>query len=91
MDAERITSVAEFRRMIQSRTPLVITDRANDPGAMFHPDPEGCSHVQEHSFEQKVVQNREANGSYFIVASLADARAHWPHVRKCRSSACSSA
>lgn len=86
---QRISTAAEFREAVGSGDGLVITDSANGSGAMFHPDPDGCTHVQEHSFEQKVVQNRERHGSYFRVGSLAEAREHWADAPTCRSSACS--
>lgn len=86
---EHISTVAAFREALRAGAKLVITDSANGASAMFHPDPVGCSHVQEHSFEQKVMENKERNGSYFAVENLLEARERWPDVPTCRSSACS--
>lgn len=88
---KNLKTLPEFREVLTSGSALVITDSARSPGAMFHPDPAGCSHVQEHSFEAKVITNAERNGSYFAVQDLREAREHWPEIPRCRSSACSSA
>jgi hypothetical protein len=85
---KRIATAGEFREAV-AHAKLVITDSAN--GATYHPDPDGCGHIQEHSFNQKVIDNCERNGQYFRVDSLREARERWPDVRACRSSACSSA
>lgn len=87
---DRITSMAEFRHLLSSSNLLVITDHPHRT-ACLHLDPAGCSHVQERSFEKKVVQNREANGQYFRVGSEADARERWPQLKLCSSAACGAA
>jgi hypothetical protein len=86
--ALKVRTMAQFRAVVSSGTALVITDIANP--LVFHPDPQGCPHVQESSFATKVIENGERNGSYFAVASLAEARRRWPGIAACRSAACSS-
>lgn len=91
MNTQRgLTSIEEFRGLFGSDDFLVITDTIQRT-ATFHVDPEGCSHVQERSFEQKVVENRGLNGSYHRVGSFQAAKGRWPHLRVCRSSAYSAA
>lgn len=80
-EAGRILTVEAFRDVLRSGVGVLITDRAR--GVTFHPDPASCSHVREEFFMQKVIENRERNGSYFAVASLAEAKKRWPDVRWC--------
>lgn len=85
-----LTKVEEFRELLAGDAYLVITDNVHKT-ATLHSDPSGCSHVQERSFEQKVVTNRGANGSYHRVGSLKEAESRWPHLRVCSSVACGGA
>jgi hypothetical protein len=77
----RISTLAELREAVSSRRGIVITDTAN--GVHFHPEPTACGHVREQWFEEKVLVNSAANGAYFSVASLAEARRQWPEVVDC--------
>ena len=81
-----IRTLGEFREALDSGRCLVITDSVK--GARVHPDPEGCPHVQERSFEEKVLTNSERNGSYFSVATTEEALQEWPEISVCRSAAC---
>ena len=83
----RAATLAEFREILTSEDVLVITDFVHKT-ACLHRDPAGCSHVQERSFEKKVIENHEVNGQYFKVADEAAARKYWPHLKLCNSAAC---
>ncbi|MFN8150290.1 MAG: hypothetical protein U0R24_04070 [Solirubrobacterales bacterium] len=86
----RIATTSEFRELLSSSDLLVITDYPHKT-ACLHLDPSGCSHVQERSFEKKVVKNKEANGQYFRVADESAARARWRDLKLCSSAACGAA
>jgi hypothetical protein len=86
-DPIQIKTVAQLRMVLASGSGLVITDPANK--RVFHSNPESCSHIQEHSFVTKVIENQEKNGSYFAVATLDEARREWPQIQACQSSSCS--
>lgn len=83
----RLKTLAQFHAVVSSGSGLLITDAARAP--TFHADPDGCEYVGETHFRTKVIVNRERNGGYFAVPSLADARARWPGARACQSAACS--
>lgn len=85
----KIKALAQFHAVVDSNASLVITDVAKRP--TFHENPRECSGVREAYFLTKVVANAEATGSYFSVPTLEEARAHWPDIAGCRSSACSAA
>jgi hypothetical protein len=77
----RIRTRAQFQHIVGSGSPLVITDVAD--GVTFHPNPATCPYVGEDHFATKVLRNEERNGSYLVVASLAEARASWPRLKRC--------
>ena len=82
----RLFQLDQFESVVSSNGGLVITDSARPP--IFHSSPRDCPHVQPAHFATKVLENDERNGSYFWVASLAEAQAEWSGVRLCRSDAC---
>lgn len=89
MTPTKVRTLSQLRAVVSSGSALVIVDAARPPA--LHSDPEGCVHVQEGHFITKVVENRERNGSYFVVGSLEAARRQWPQIRLCGSAACSAA
>jgi hypothetical protein len=84
-----IKALAQFRLVLESGSGLVITDGTNK--RVFHPDPEGCTHIQEYGFATKVIENHERNGAYYAVPTLGEARREWPQIEVCKSGPCSAA
>jgi hypothetical protein len=85
-EAVRIKTLEQFEAVLCCRGPLVITDVARPAGAAtLHASPRDCVHVGEKGFTTKVLENRGRNGSYFTVASLAEARGAWPSLSVCGS------
>jgi hypothetical protein len=87
MEPLRIRTLAQFRAVVESGGALVITDTVRPP--TFHADPIGCGGLREEYFRTKVVENGEANGSYFAVGDADAARVRWPGLVLCASAACS--
>jgi len=81
-----ITTLGAFRDLIDSGRLLVITDTAR--GVRLHADPDGCRHVREDAFAEKVLRNSEKNGAYFSVATADEALSRWPDLTPCQSPAC---
>lgn len=84
----RIKDLAQFRTVVGSNAGLVITDAARPP--TFHANPRDCPGIREHYYFTKVIENGEATGGYFFVASQEAASAHWPNAVRCGTAACRS-
>ena len=82
----QIKTLDQLWMVVSSGGGLLITDSVRTP--VFHPRPDQCPHVQERSFQVKVIANGGRNGAYFAVDSLEEATMHWPRATRCRSRTC---
>lgn len=78
-----LLTLEDFREAVAQDTPILNMD-VPTATEVLHRRPQDCTGVEEKWFIQKVVENNDANGSYFAVSNEKEARRRWPQMTICQ-------